>query len=559
LGKKSQNAGNTAAPADGAVEIKKMAFGINGPVDMSVDPLAGTNVSGKYVAPLTGSNSVLSHLWSGTQITTDPDGVITYGFYTGKHAVGIVNNKVNGNGEGPGYTPFTEAQKAAAIASIQLWDDLIPQTFVNVGDVTANEWAQKDATILFANTYTGPGQAWAYYPGSDHPSDRLGSDVWIADPRFNSSNEEFGFGQYGNTTLIHEIGHSLGLTHPGNYNASDDENGDGIPDPITYAADAEYYQDNQLYTIMSYFRAYDVQGFDTAPLDWRYSGGLFYDQSPQGPMIHDIFAIQQVYGADPTTRTGDTTYGFNSNAGNDLFDFTLNPLPYYAIYDAGGDNDTIDASGFASSQYINLNPGSFSSIGDVTMTQQELGQALHDAYLAATGVDLYKLPQFPNATALGALSLSWLNQAKLDIAEAIEADTGVAGIGAVNYDTFGIAYNTIIENAIGGSGRDLLVGNDVANRLEGRAGNDVLQGGAGDDTLVGGAGADTFRYLATDTGADTITDFETGVDDIDLSALNLDASAVHYDADTKTLTIDGTDTSIVILGNGFNSDTDLIL
>lgn len=53
-----------------------------------------------------------------------------------------------------------------------------------------------------------------------------------------------------------------------------------------------------------------------------------------------------------------------------------------------------------------------------------------------------------------------------------------------------IAYGAIIEAAIGGHGDDLLRGNAVSNRIEGRNGADTLDGGAGDDTLVGGQGAD---------------------------------------------------------------------
>ena len=53
-----------------------------------------------------------------------------------------------------------------------------------------------------------------------------------------------------------------------------------------------------------------------------------------------------------------------------------------------------------------------------------------------------------------------------------------------------IAYNTTIENAIGGSGSDVIIGNDAGNRLEGGAGNDELYGSAGDDVLVGGPGND---------------------------------------------------------------------
>lgn len=51
-----------------------------------------------------------------------------------------------------------------------------------------------------------------------------------------------------------------------------------------------------------------------------------------------------MYGADPTTRTGDTVYGFNSTANRAEFDFTQNAAPIVAVYDAGG-NDTLDFSG----------------------------------------------------------------------------------------------------------------------------------------------------------------------------------------------------------------------
>ncbi|MBI5256496.1 MAG: Ig-like domain-containing protein [Burkholderiales bacterium] len=54
-----------------------------------------------------------------------------------------------------------------------------------------------------------------------------------------------------------------------------------------------------------------------------------------------------------------------------------------------------------------------------------------------------------------------------------------------------IAYNTTIEDAVGGSGNDTLTGNEAANRLDGGSGSDTLNGGAGDDTLIGGPGNDT--------------------------------------------------------------------
>ena len=55
---------------------------------------------------------------------------------------------------------------------------------------------------------------------------------------------------------------------------------------------------------------------------------------------------------------------------------------------------------------------------------------------------------------------------------------------------FRLGAATLIENAIGGDGRNVFVGNDARNRLDGGRGNDNLQGGNGNDTLIGGPGAD---------------------------------------------------------------------
>jgi Ca2+-binding RTX toxin-like protein len=53
-----------------------------------------------------------------------------------------------------------------------------------------------------------------------------------------------------------------------------------------------------------------------------------------------------------------------------------------------------------------------------------------------------------------------------------------------------IGRGTIIEQAIGGDGNDLLTGNAAANRLLGQRGDDFLAGRGGDDSLAGGAGDD---------------------------------------------------------------------
>jgi serralysin len=87
-----------------------------------------------------------------------------------------------------------------------------------------------------------------------------------------------------------------------------------------------------------------------------------------------------------------------------------------------------------------------------------------------------------------------------------------------------IAAGVTIENAIGGSGNDVLVGNAADNVLKGGAGDDVLYGGKGAEQLWGGAGKDTFVYFAADESTaaapDWIRDFVRGEDKIDLTLFN---------------------------------------
>ena len=106
---------------------------------------------------------------------------------------------------------------------------------------------------------------------------------------------------------------------------------------------------------------------------------------------------------------------------------------------------------------------------------------------------------------------------------------------------------------IGGGINDLLEGGDQDDRLIGNGGvdillggndNDKLIGGGDDDTLTGGAGADTFVYTVNG-GTDTITDFEVGVDKIDVVSV-----AGKYKLSDLTITQVGSNT-LVTLGSGF--------
>jgi Ca2+-binding RTX toxin-like protein len=83
--------------------------------------------------------------------------------------------------------------------------------------------------------------------------------------------------------------------------------------------------------------------------------------------------------------------------------------------------------------------------------------------------------------------------------------TNVAGTG-----------NALANKITGNGGANTLSGLDGNDTLSGGAGNDTLDGGAGADNLTGGTGADTFVFNQL-TGTDTISDFKSGTDHINLS------------------------------------------
>ena len=100
------------------------------------------------------------------------------------------------------------------------------------------------------------------------------------------------------------------------------------------------------------------------------------------------------------------------------------------------------------------------------------------------------------------------------------------------------------DSITGGEGADTIFGGEGADTIDGGQGADLIFGDAGDDTLTGGAGADIFAFGPGD-GNDTITDFNTDEDNINLSMFGADIS---YSDLTITATTDGTGTIITVPG-----------
>lgn len=248
--------------------------------------------------------------------------------------------------------------------------------------------------------------------------------------------QNLSYGSYGFTVMLHEIGHALGLSHPGDY-------GRDQGDKSTYTADAEFQQDTHRYTLMSYFGAH-MDGSGTSHSFFNGTG--FQWVFPQTPMVYDILALEALYGAEATTRTDDTVYGYNATANRDVFDFTQNPSPVLTLYDNGG-VDTLDLSGDTAER------------------------AVEPVYAADGSV------------------ISW-QDASVDYVRVIDLREGAYSSTHGMTANIGIAYGSVIENAVGTAYADIIRGNGVANELSGNGGNDSIYGYAGDDILFGSGGDD---------------------------------------------------------------------
>ena len=112
-----------------------------------------------------------------------------------------------------------------------------------------------------------------------------------------------------------------------------------------------------------------------------------------------------------------------------------------------------------------------------------------------------------------------------DIANTFTASTGdntLQGRGGDDTLTAGSGRDTLAgggdnDTLAGGGNIDTLQGNQGDDTLDGGRGADTLNGGAGDDILFGGLGADTFVFTGRNIGRDTINDFESGLDTIQIT------------------------------------------
>ncbi|MFN3944456.1 MAG: M10 family metallopeptidase C-terminal domain-containing protein [Allosphingosinicella sp.] len=233
------------------------------------------------------------------------------------------------------FYPFSEAQKQAARIAFEEIGSITNLKFVELpydgnvgGRISLGNWTQAGSSGLIDGVSNGK---------------ITGGAVFIQQTLRDYDPETSLFP--GNTwyhLLIHEIAHVLGIPHPSNYHLADPSK------PFNYANVAAYQQDSLQFTVMSYFSPLATGAVLGTPPSWNISTFL----------LHDIAALQSLYGANFGTRSGDTVYGFNSNAGP-AYSLTAGSQPVFTIWDGGG-NDMLDLSGFSAPARIDLRPGAFS-------------------------------------------------------------------------------------------------------------------------------------------------------------------------------------------------------
>ncbi|HYC02734.1 MAG TPA: M10 family metallopeptidase C-terminal domain-containing protein [Azospirillaceae bacterium] len=401
--------------------------------DPRLDPAGGTITAGPRAAASPDTldkvpfrpEQAAAHLGRDARIWEDP--VVTFGFREATPPGSYGR-------ESEAFTPFSEAQRAATRESMALWDDVVGISFQEGPDGVSQ--------ILFGNSTHRSFQAYASQPGAGR-----GGDIWVNPNQ--ASNLRLGMGDYGQHTLAHEIGHALGLRHPGEYDASDTS-------APTYFEDAQFRQDTRQHTMMSYWSAFTSGATHVGTASTRYAAT---------PLPYDVLAAQRLYGPDMATRTGDTTYGYNSTAGRAAFDFTGNTEPVVTIWDAGG-ADTLDLSDSRHAAVLDLRQGAFSDVNGLK----------------------------------GNLSIAYFTQIE-------------NAVGTRQADR--ITGNELPNLVTGGGGNDTIDGGagiDTARYLGGRAGYEVVQSGS---TV-------TVRDLSGAEGTDTLT----GVERLAFADMVVDLAAI---------------------------------
>ncbi len=325
---------------------------------------------------------------------------------------------------------------------VSFFDQLSALTNLRFEEVSDDESSAGTIRLAWSDLKDTRAYGWAYGPGNYQEA----GDIWLMREYLSEQSVNF------TKTLLHELGHALGLSHANNvgeYNSWD-------------------------YTVMS------------TTMTLRHEGVTGSDLAPQSFMALDILALQHLYGTN-----------YNDTGGDDTYHFDQSNRYYLTIWDAGG-VDTIVVSGGSKPTNIDLRGGWLNVGTEITLYGEANQKQSYTVYLmddvvlenvtGAAGDDTLR----GNATG----NVIHGNAGSDVIAGREGADTIDGGQG--DDEIWGGASG---DKLSGGAGDDVIGGGDGADTIDGGQGDDEIWGGASGDKLSGGAGND---IMGGGDGADTI-------------------------------------------------------